>query len=336
MADDTGVGQLPTQLSPQVLANLSGGGSPLGPTSPIDPQQVAAQMMQRGGQLTEQQLGIANPAAQKATDLASAPYKTNDPVYGTWSGRAPGSAPPQQQPGFLHTIGRALIALGEATAPGRTILNQRYASQTTARGSEANNRAEEIQALQKQSQLAEEPIASTARMGPAYMGAAARQESADASASRAETAAGNLKERISNDVVSQNVKWKTLDVKQQALELKNTLSRLGMQVTMRGQDINFGTREDAIAAVSAVQGTKIWNELDDSLKSKLMQYTGISDFAVPSAQSPGTVIPKEGASPTDVGRSKLPPKPGEKPAKPKGGANEIHYDKNGNRVQGPA
>ena len=325
---------IPANILQQLLPMMQGGGappqatsvapqqSPLGPTNPVqsqaDPQQIAAQAMQRGTQLTEQQLGIANPAAAEATSIAKAPYQTRNPVYGTWSGVDPNTPPSQPQGGFLHTLGRALLALGEATTPGQTIMAQRYAGQRSAREDEEAGRAEKISALQKQAQLAEEPVGATAKMGPQYMTAAAKQESAEAATSRANTAAGNLKERISNDAISNSIKWKNLGIKEQALALKETLSRLGMQVTMRGQDINFGTREDAIAAVTAVQGTKIWNELDTSLKAKLMQWTGMSDLGVPSAQSPGKVIPKEGAAPGDVGRRQPPPKPGEKSAPPKG------------------
>lgn len=295
MADDPNLATLPTQLSPQVLATLSGGGgtpplgqtSPIGPTSPIDPQQVAAQMMQRGEQLTEQQLNIANPAAAKATAISEEPYKTNDPVYGTWSGRAPGSGTPTPQPGFLHTLGRALLAIGEATVPGQTILKQRYASQSTARGSEETERADRIQALQKQAQLAEEPVGATSKMGPAYMSAAAREQSAQASTDRVKAYSQSIADRAKNFAATQDWHAATLDEKKRA----NLVNEAQKAADETGRDYREKNRDATLEEVAGiVTGTRkeIANEAaarEPSVKSWLFNKLGI-DVPQTSAPSP--------------------------------------------------
>lgn len=330
MADgtDNNVGTLPTQLPPQVLANLSGGtaATPLGPTTPLDPQQVAAQMMQRGGQLTEQQLGIANPAAAQATAIAQEPYKTNDPVYGTWSGRTPGSGPQQQQPGFLHTIGRALVALAEATTPGRTILNQRFAAQTSARGSEESERAAQINALQKQAQLAEEPIGATSRMGPAYMGAAAREQTAQAATDRVTAYTQSIQDRARNYAATQDWHAATLDEKKR----DNLVREAQAKADEAGRDFRSVHKDATTEEVAqVVTGTRqaIADEAaarDPSVKSWLFNALGINIPQIPSGQTPEfrptTTAPATPTKPT---------------AKPKGGT-QFHYDKNGNRIQGPS
>jgi len=321
MADDpNSLATLPTQLSPQVLANLSGGGqpNPLGQTSPIDPQQVAAQMMQRGGQLTEQQLGIANPAAAKATEIASSPYKTNDPVYGTWGGRAPGTQAPTPQPGFLHTLGRALLAIGEATTPGQTILKQRYAAQSTARGSEESGRAEQIQALQKQAQLAEEPVGATSRMGPQYMSAAARQESAQAATDRVKAYAQSITDRAKNFAATQDWHTASLDEKKRS-NLVNEAQRAADEAGRDFRSLHKDATTEEVANIVTGTRQSIANEAaarDPSVKSWLFNALGIDVPQIQGAPSPRfRETPKaDAASPSTI------------PARPKGVPADAKWD----------
>jgi len=167
------------------------------PTSPdLDPAQVGAAAMQRGTQMTEEQLQRGRTAGDQAAQLINRPLSTRDPVYGfkpSWDsihgtpatpaqftgdsssgigGVAPGQPgkPATGGAGIVHNILQLLATAGVSTAPGRQVEQTLYGRDIAARQAELAERASDIGKLQKQQEQEFAPVGATARMGPAYIG----------------------------------------------------------------------------------------------------------------------------------------------------------------------
>jgi len=243
-----GIGPLP-QIDPQLLAHvmsLAGNGA-LPPTSPIqpqglDPQQVAARAMQQGTQYTGEQLQRGRAAGDRAEQLMQQQEQTPLPKLGF----EPHMVHGQGVPGFFHNMLQALATAGVSTLPGRAVESSVYGPGIRRYEAETGARAKEIADLLAQEKQEYEPVAATARMGPAYLSAEARSTAAQASKMRAET--GQIAQesldahrKVMEQLASGNLteKQKQTVLRQEYLDNQNRHQKAIESLIARGQNLGW-------------------------------------------------------------------------------------------------
>lgn len=240
------------QAPPDTTASAMGPTAPVtGPTTPIDPQAIAAQAMQKGTQLTEEQLG----RSRERGDLA---MKLQEKL---------GSIPiPPTAP---HS--KVLSALLSLTGPGRAIQAGIYGPGMERYTAETGALSKQISDLLTGQQREEEPISATARMGPSYMSASARETSALASKQKADQEAIRITNQNSQALVRLQQGAQKLSLDQQNLALRKwfdtgLLQAMNTRIAA-GQEENsarIDANEDMKAALSQNQWAlqhPIWNAL---------------------------------------------------------------------------
>lgn len=300
------IGQLPL-ADPQTVARmmqLTGGNGAIPPTSPVqptalDPQQVGAQAMQRGTQLTEEQLSRGRSMGDQAQELIRQQEATPIPKMGFQ---------PDFSGGFFHNLGQALLALGASTLPGRAVQGTIYGPRIKRYEEETGARAKQIAELQQGQKQEYEPVGATGRMGPAYLGAEARLTTAKAATDRAAAYVQSIADRAKNFVAMQDWRTASLDERKRS----NLVNEAQRQADEAGRDYREQHRDATTEEVAQiVTGTRqqIANEAaarDPGVKSWLFNALGIDVPQIQGAPSPefretpkaGTAAPATPVKPT--------------------------------------
>jgi hypothetical protein len=233
--------------------------------------------------------------------------------------RDPNYKPPQG--GFLHNLGRALMMIGGATAPGQAIQAQQYGPGIARYKGAQEALAEQIKASQAQAEGAEKEVGSLAQVaGRTIMGGAQVEKgqlSADAMNQRTQML-GQKALMQHQDALTRISAMTDIAAKRNATQIEVTRMRDEMMKEITGmKDV---TQEDVarILAGSAqtLQNNKFFE--DPSALGMLKRA-----FGVTPSQSPGGEQPVAGQTPLPP-RAAATPKAGAVPAK-----GTIGYDPQG-------
>lgn len=230
-----------------------------------------------------------------------------------------------QQGGFLHSLGRALIAIGGATGPGREIQAQQYGPGIRRYAAETGARARQITELQGEEKEA-------GQRATAAGGLVSKPITAAGSAMRGEaaiTSAAARTQAVINqhaDKLAQIAAMKDMAAKRNATQIEVTQMRDEMmrEVTQM-KDV---TAEDVASIMTnsaqTIINTKFAN--DPSMWGDIKSW-----FGVGAAMAPGGQAPVRGAAPLPPAQPKTKPAAGSKPAYQKNG---IWYDATTNKPLG--
>jgi len=321
-------------LSPDILQQLAGGlgpaspqamtpgapppqapqQSPIGPTTPFDLastvrqvsqlpeyQQASGRLEQIGGQeqAIQQKMAGMQPPKMGWLDTQGQP----------------------QQGGFLHTLGRALMAIGAATTPGQRIQEAQYGPGVSRYGTQQRSLAEQLSALKQQETIPTEELRATTGLTQAAGMAGyrsgmldVRNREADIKQQRADDYGKSVQNNFQKAMAGLDLqKLKTgsqVELNKFRERLMNMQTELGpqkLEMEKYGIDTNNATRLAAanVMATLGIDKTHPVAQMIDNILGTSM---------TPAApQVPGGAQPVSGATP-------LPPR---KSAAPKGGATKF-------------
>lgn len=230
--------------------------------------------------------------------------------------------------GFFHNLGQALLTILASTRPGQEVQNTIYGPGIRKYTAQKQSLADQLAALKEQETIPTEELRATTGLTQAAGLAGYRGAMAQATTDRVKAYAQSIQDRAQNYVATQDWRAATLDEKKRA-NLINEAQKAADEAGRNFRSLHKDATTEEVAQI--VTGTKeqIANEAaarDPGVKSWLFNALGISVPQVQGAPSPEfRPTPKAGEGATT-------PKT---PAKPKAGGQQFHYDKNGNRVQGP-
>lgn len=335
---------LPVNVLQSILPNLLSGGTPQ--AAP----QVAAPMAAPQG--APQQTPSAIPPTIPF-DLASMVKQVSAlPEYQAASGRLEdigrqeqgiqqqmqGLKPPQMgfHPnivhgegvgGFFHNLGQALLTVLASTRPGQEVQSTIYGPGIRQYSAQKQSLADQLAALKEQETIPTEELRATTGLTQAAGLAGYRGAMAQAATTRAQAYAQHQQDLVKNWAANLNLHGRTLDEKERHDLATEAQAKLN-QAEADFRALHRDATSEEVAGIMAGTREAIVNEVQ-------AQNPSLLGFIKNALGMPATQI--EGA-PSPVQRSinqPTPPKPTKTPAKPKSGAQQFHYDKNGNRVQGP-
>jgi len=286
-------GQMPQ--APAAAPPAQGGGSP-------DIMQEMIQASQQGRQAfgTNVQQGqqLGQQVQQKSGELSQVPLPKT-----SWTD----TQGQPQQGGFLHSLGRALMAIGGATTAGREIQAAQYGPGIRRYQAETGARAREISELQGEEKAAGERATAGASMTSKPITAAGSAMRGEAAKSRADAyVQTELPAKVQTMLAGIDLKKAALDEK-----TKNDLAKvLQAKVDEAGRDFRSVHRDATIEEVAQVtNGTKeaIANEVaarNPSLKEWAMQALGMGTPQLPATQPAQTTTPDAKAKPKAAAGSK--------------------------------
>lgn len=310
VADPQRVAQL-VSLFPQ-SAPAGGAPAPAAPApGPTDITQEMVQASQQGRQIFGEQVGRERSIADQIQDLVRQQQATPIPKTGFLD--------PQGQPqkgGFLHSLGRALTAIGAATAPGAAIERAVYEPGLRRYGAETGARAKQIEELQSQEQREEQ-------LGGAAAGMVSKPITAAGSVLRGEAAVSRA--QVYKDTVAPTQAKALLagiDLKRAAQDEKarhDLATELQAKANMMAQE--YMTREkitgsEDVAGILAGSREAIANEVaarNPSLWQQLQVELGWGATPQLPAAQPAQTPPNQA-------------KPGAAPARPKNVPADAHWN----------
>lgn len=199
-----------------------------------------------------------------------------------------------QQSGFLHSLGRALMAIGGATVPGRAIQAQQYGPGIRRYEAETGARAKQIAELQGEEKEA-------GQRATAAGGLVSKPITAAGSAMRGEAAKSRADAYVQTELPAKvQTMLAGVDLKKAALDEKsrNDLAKqLQAKVDEEGRNYRSLHRDATAEEIAQVSnGTKeaIANEVsarNPSLKEWAMQWLGMGTPQLPATQPAQTVTP---------------------------------------------
>lgn len=254
--------------------------SPMGPTSPFD----LASTVRQVSQLPEYQ-----QASGKLEQIGSQEQDVRKQMAGMPQPKR-GWLDTQGQPqqgGFLHTLGRALMAIGAATEPGALIQEAQYGPGVARYNSQQKNLAAQLAALKDEEAIPTEELRATTGLTQAAGMAAYRGSQAETNRKKVDAYAQSISDRAKNFAATQDWRGATLDEKKRA----NLVNEAQKAADEAGRDYREKNRDATLEEVAGiVTGTRkeIANEAaarDPSVKSWLFNKLGI-DVPQTSAPSP--------------------------------------------------
>jgi len=302
------------QLPPPNVAGLAtlfpGGQMPQAPAAAPPPAQGGSpdimsemvQASQQGRQTFGQNVQAGQDLSGKVQGLVQQQAQTPIPKT-SWLDTQ--GQPPQG--GFLHSLGRALMAIGGATTAGRSIQQAQYGPGIRRYEAETGARARQISELQGEEKAAGERAQAGASMTSKPITAAGSAMRGEAAKSRADAyVQTELPAKVQTMLAGINLKKATLDEK-----TRNDLAKqLQAKVDEAGRDFRSVHRDATIEEVAQVtNGTKeaIANEVaarNPSLKEWAMQALGMGTPQLPATQPTQTTTPDAKAKPKAVAGSK--------------------------------
>ena len=348
MPIDFGQGPTQTNPDPQTMAQLlkmAGAtpgivpppGGPIPSTAPVQPQ---------GGNLAQLVSQVASlPQYQEPYNRLESIGQQEQDIRGQMQampipqqGFHPNFVHGEGAGGFFHNLGQALLALGAATKPGQDVQNVVYGPGIKAYNAKQATLANQLAALKDEESVPTEELrgvsglASAAGLANYRSGMLdIRQQTADIQKTKADAYVQSIKDRAANMVKSWDLRSAQLDEKKRhdlVAEAQQAADEAGRNYRAEHRD---ATTEEVAQVVSGTR-TEIANEAaarDPSVKSWLFNALGVNVPQVQSAPSPEFRPTPQAQAPA------APAKPAAKPpakAKAAGGAKEIHYDAQGNRV----
>lgn len=325
----------------QQLMGMMGGGTPQ--QTPVQPQQPQNQsVLPQTSPVQPQAEGLSDYAQLAATQqkqlLGSAPAQEEAAArqrMGELAGQAASMPIPktgwmdtQGQPqngNIFHTLGRALMAIGGATLPGREIQAQQYGPGIRRYGGQQAAIAEQIKTAQEQAAGAQSELGTLGQVaGRTIMGGAQVQKSelsSEAFKQRTEMmankVASNHQDNLARIAAMKDINAKNNAAKIEARQmLDDTMTEIAGNKNLTAEEIQ-GMRSATLESLLNTKGAQ-----DPSIKAAIMDAFGIPTATVPSGQTP------QMQSPTPANAPK-------KPVKPKAGGTQFHYDSQGNHVAGP-
>lgn len=319
-------GGAPTQapmMAPQSAPQAPQGPSAIPPTTPFDlasmVKHVSAlpEYQQASGRLED--IGRQEQGIQQQMQGLQPPQMGFQPhlVHGEGVG------------GFFHNLGQALLTALASTRPGEAVQGTIYGPGIRRYEAQKQGLASQLAALKEQEAIPTEELRATTGLTQAAGLAGYRGAMAQTASRRVDAYTQSIQDRAKNYAATQNWHEGTLDEKKRS----NLVNEAQKQADEAGRDFRSLHKDATTEEVAQiVTGTReqIANEAaarDPSVKSWLFNALGISipQTAAPSPEFRTTPKAGEGA----------PQKPAAKP-KPKAGGTQFHYDKNGNRIQGPS
>lgn len=228
-----------------------------------------------------------------------------------------------QQGGFLHSLGRALMAIGGATVPGREIQAAQYGPGIRRYEAETGARAKQISELQGEEKAAGERATAGASMTSKPITAAGSAARGQAALTRAQAyVEQELPAKVQTMLAGIDIKRAALDEKS-----RNDLAKqLQAKVDEEGRNFRSVHRDATAEEIAQVSnGTKeaIANEVaarNPSLKEWAMQWLGMGTPQLPATQPAQTTTPN--ATP-----KKNAAKPSGAPKRPAGVPSDYIYKK---------
>lgn len=230
--------------------------------------------------------------------------------------------------GFFHNLGQALLTALASTRPGEAVQGTIYGPGIRRYESQRQGLASQLAALKEQETIPTEELRATTGLTQAAGLAGYRGAMAQTASRRVDAYAQSIQDRAKNYVATQDWHAATLNEKKRA-DLINEAQRQADEAGRNFRSLHKDATTEEVAQIVTGTREQIANEAaarDPGVKSWLFNALGISVPQVQGAPSPEF-------RPTPKAGETTPPK---QPAKPKtGGGIQFHYDKNGNRVQGP-
>lgn len=274
-------GQLPT-MNPQQLVSLfpqQGGGAPgaapptggaPAPAQTPDIMQEMVQASQQGRQTFGAESGKVGSLGGQAEKLIGEQAAQPIPKTGWLDTQGQ-----PQQGGFLHNLGRALMAIGGATSIGQDIQAAQYGPGIRRYGAEQGARAKQIEELTGQQAEHEKLATAGAGMVSKPITAAGSLERGQAAMSRAETYATLAKTQAQGILAGIDLKKATLNeksVNDTAKVIQAKVDEAGRNFREQHRDataedvahVLAGTKEE-LANEAAARNPSAWQQIQQSL-----------------------------------------------------------------------
>lgn len=257
MPDD--IGQLPTQLDPQRSAALqslfpqnpqaNAGAPTVAGAQPPQSPDIMSEMVQasrEGRGMATAETGKVSGLGSQIENLVQQQQQTPIPKTGFLDTQGQ-----PQQGGFLHNLGRALIAVGTATRPGAAVQEAYYSPGMRRYEAETGARAKEIEQLRGQQEEHE-------KLAGVGAGMVSKPITAAGAAMRGEAAVDRAKAYVDTVVPTQaKAALANIDLKKAALDQKtrnDAAKVIQAKVDEAGRNFraqNKNATEEEVAAVLA-------------------------------------------------------------------------------------
>ncbi len=325
MANDPELQQGPPPFMQAAITGAppSAPGSPMGATSPFQQPQDGALSDYAKLAATQQQQILGSPPAQEEAAARKRMGELSEqassmPIPKT--GWLDTQGQPQQG-GFLHTLGRALMAIGAATTPGQRIQEAQYGPGIQRYRDQQAALAEQIKAAEAQAGSAQQEVGTLGQVaGRTIMGGAQvtkGQLSKEATDARTKMLADKAVQGH-QDNLARIAQMKDANEKNNAAKIEVQRMRDEMMTEITGmKDV---TQEDVAGIMASSAQTLLNTKIaeDPSVAGAIKRAFGLG-----GAQAPGGAQPTAGAAPLP-GRSSTPKTA--TPPRPKGVPADAKYD----------